>query len=555
MHKTNKTHKTHNTQNAYRSSNETLKQRHHQKDHPRTSKTSQISIDSWTTAIKNKSDHYQGKFSTRICELIHSFEKASWFKCLILIWLSYIFTCFCFGVLYGLLEFLVYENVHDHPKQKCVADTVGNGNCTNHCFRHADNNSEISLISLLQFSYETQTTIGYGHHYVSDDCYLGIILIWVHTILTNVILQPILSGMIIRKLRLISDEKAALENKAVVSSIRNKLNSIEHNVSMARTASCGQNDTNSEKNSCRKGSNGSSTSASNNNEGYARITNLIASTFGRLPDQNPPPWSQTAQIPRSPIRKDVQQLCSLPEEEDLDLDEEIFVRADGPNNLSSKHDISTQTILDQSHIMRQNATSRDYHETFTEKAPSLGQISALMDEKFANFCYTNVGCSQNIIDKSVSFPRFTAPSVLMSRSVTKSATQETISRSNRDDQPLVFNFGAVGAANCTSVSEGTKLAECSAQCSTSSTNNMTGPIDAHNPTNQKINFNEISKLIDQKINCQIKKSFTDIQHAIEGIQPHQIIIRNHRDRLRYKGTFRMGKVTRSRKGRNSKSSR
>ena len=140
--------------------------------------------------------------STRV---FASFDRWNWFSCIILICLSYVIPCFFFAGIYYFLEMYSFDNAFNeiHEKDSGKDDS---GKEDSHCFQlvnhngHTKNETWPNFTGLLQFSFETQSSIGYGHHYVQDSCSLPLIFIWIQFISTNMILFPILTGLVVRKI-------------------------------------------------------------------------------------------------------------------------------------------------------------------------------------------------------------------------------------------------------------------------------------------------------------------------------------------------------------------
>lgn len=95
-------------------------------------------------------------------------------------------------------------------------------NCTfgSHCFSNLHENP---FIGFFQFSFETQTTIGYGSRIIHLSCYPAVLVSWFQTIIVSVLMQPILGGLIFRKLLRPLEDKQAASNKEYMKIVYKKL--------------------------------------------------------------------------------------------------------------------------------------------------------------------------------------------------------------------------------------------------------------------------------------------------------------------------------------------
>ena len=121
-------------------------------------------------------------------------DRSSWMFLISSIFMTYICGIFFFGLLYYLMEnYFDWGNASVYSTKHCIyhIEVDDEGNATN---------STISLIGVLQFAFETQSTIGYGHHYVIDECYAAVFVVWCQYITINIVLDPILAGLVFRKI-------------------------------------------------------------------------------------------------------------------------------------------------------------------------------------------------------------------------------------------------------------------------------------------------------------------------------------------------------------------
>ena len=135
------------------------------------------------------------------------FDDSTWAILLLVTIFVYMFTCALFGLFYYLCEEL-YEHYIWDPVLKEENDLF----CISNILT-AGSDEKVSFLAMMQFSFETQTTIGYGYRYVTEHCTLAVFLTWLQTIVFTAILQPILVGFIIRKLMKPIDEDNELKNK------------------------------------------------------------------------------------------------------------------------------------------------------------------------------------------------------------------------------------------------------------------------------------------------------------------------------------------------------
>ena len=90
---------------------------------------------------------------------LYTVDRSSWLFLIATIFISYTISAVFFGLVYYLMEnYLHWGNAAIYSTKHCIyhveVDSYGN-----------ISNGNISFVGTIQFAFETQSTIGYGHHY------------------------------------------------------------------------------------------------------------------------------------------------------------------------------------------------------------------------------------------------------------------------------------------------------------------------------------------------------------------------------------------------------
>lgn len=177
-----------------------------------------------------------------ITYLLDFFDKCSWPSCIFLMCFLYMVTFMIFGCCYLAIEagYHVFSNITQAPE---IGNDLSLGNNTHdsselhthdfesggkhnaefgeHCVTGVTNRNY--YLGFFQFSFETQTTIGYGIRYVKLTCYPAVFISWIQTIFVTVIMSPILGGLIFRKLLKPVEDQTNDSNKKILDNLKGRI--------------------------------------------------------------------------------------------------------------------------------------------------------------------------------------------------------------------------------------------------------------------------------------------------------------------------------------------
>lgn len=168
--------------------------------------------------------------------ILHYFDTSSWSSCISMIIFCYLVSFMSFGLIYMGIEAiyhficLSHASLHSHAGLDSPQHDHDSQNMYNvtkfgdHCITHLTD--ENTWIGFFQFSFETQTTIGYGVRTIKLYCYPSIVISWFQTILVSVLMQPIIGGLIFRKLLRPIEEKEEQQNKQYLDNLYGKLSNV-----------------------------------------------------------------------------------------------------------------------------------------------------------------------------------------------------------------------------------------------------------------------------------------------------------------------------------------
>lgn len=150
------------------------------------------------------------KKNLKVKKLIHFFDTGSWMKCFVVLVFLYISPCLLFAFVYCLLDkfHILMSQADDLVKHE--ADRLNVTMSDPFCISNTRKS-----IEYLQFSFETQSTIGYGHHYPEDRCLEITFLGWMQCMMMNGILTPVFASLCFKKMgsKKEHEEETALHNE------------------------------------------------------------------------------------------------------------------------------------------------------------------------------------------------------------------------------------------------------------------------------------------------------------------------------------------------------
>ena len=81
---------------------------------------------------------------------------------------------------------------------------------------------------------------GYGHHYVIDDCWAAVFVVWVQYITINIVMTPIMAGLVFRKILRPSERLEQHHSQRYIYGVMAKVDDLAQNIERCSSFSSGR---------------------------------------------------------------------------------------------------------------------------------------------------------------------------------------------------------------------------------------------------------------------------------------------------------------------------